>query len=149
MIVLMKYGRRCYRPKSPKLRDGGGFEYLKANAPNKVLDAIPYPARGSGEHQMKSICGKAPIYLRPIQRDLSLEKVDTPMADVNHLFPRTELGNHAKVTVPFHQHLCLCRQQQLRFYVILCYDYLNSQIFCCKPDARAIHIFISDFCEFC
>ncbi|PIK55911.1 hypothetical protein BSL78_07181 [Apostichopus japonicus] len=26
---------------------------------------------------MKSICGKAPIYLRPIQRDLSLEKVDS------------------------------------------------------------------------
>ncbi|XP_071826939.1 uncharacterized protein [Apostichopus japonicus] len=57
-----------------KLRVGGGFEYLKANTPNKVLDAIPYPARGT--QPMQSICGKAPIYLRPIQCDLSLVKVD-------------------------------------------------------------------------
>lgn len=63
----------------PKLVDAGGFEYLKANALNKSLEQIPYPFGGFGAQQVKSICGSARIYLRPVQQALSLERVDVSL----------------------------------------------------------------------
>lgn len=56
----------------PKLREAGGFEYMKADGPSKRLHLIPIPEGGFTAANLKNVAKQAKIYLRPIQCDLEL-----------------------------------------------------------------------------
>ena len=58
----------------PQLKDGGGYELLKANQ-SRVLEVIPSPADGYTASYLRDIVGQGKVYIRPIQRDLSLNPV--------------------------------------------------------------------------
>lgn len=57
----------------PKLRDAGGFEYLKADGATKVLHTITLPTDGGfNAVNLKTLAKHSRIYLRPVQCDLDL-----------------------------------------------------------------------------
>lgn len=62
----------------PQLKDIGGYELLKANQ-SRLLEVIPSPADGYSASYLKYVVGQGKVYIRPIQRDLSL----TPFASVS------------------------------------------------------------------
>ena len=53
----------------PQLKDGGGYELLKANQ-SRVLEVIPSPAGGYTASFLKDV-GQGKVYIRPIQRYFS------------------------------------------------------------------------------
>ena len=58
----------------PKLSSGGGFELLRTpNGNSKELVVIPPPSGGYTVSHLKSIMGQAKVYIRPMQRNLSME----------------------------------------------------------------------------
>ncbi len=58
----------------PKLRHAGGFELLRAQeGGGKVLTPIAAPQSGYCVTYLKQVVHNAKIYIRPLQRDLSLE----------------------------------------------------------------------------
>ena len=58
----------------PKLREGGGYELLRtAEGNTKLLDVIPVPPGGYTASFLKDIVMQAKVYIRPVQKDLSLE----------------------------------------------------------------------------
>ncbi|KAJ8046169.1 G2/M phase-specific E3 ubiquitin-protein ligase [Holothuria leucospilota] len=60
----------------PKLKDGGGFEYLKAEGASKMFREIPLPPNGGfTAANLKTIAKNSRIYLRPVQRDLDMTVV--------------------------------------------------------------------------
>ena len=60
----------------PKLSSGGGFELLRSCDGNiKELAVIPPPSGGYTVSYLKSIMAQAKVYIRPLQRNLSLEVV--------------------------------------------------------------------------
>lgn len=63
--------------KFPKLHDGGGYELLRAVGSSHELQIIPPPSGGYTTSYVKSVVGQAKVYVRPIQKDLSLEEVGT------------------------------------------------------------------------
>ena len=58
----------------PRLKEGGGYELLKANQ-SRMLEVIPSPSEGYTVSYLKDVVGQGRIYVRPIQRDLSLEPI--------------------------------------------------------------------------
>ena len=50
---------------------GGGYELLKASQ-SRILEVIPSPADGYTASFLKDVVGQGRIYIRPIQRGLSL-----------------------------------------------------------------------------
>lgn len=60
----------------PKLRDAGGFQYLKTSGQHKVFEVIPLaPSGGYSVANIKAIVKQAKVYLRPIQAELDLSAV--------------------------------------------------------------------------
>ena len=57
----------------PKLRDSGGFELLKTHDRSKLLDEIDVPPSGYSVPYLKAVVHNAKIFVRPLQKDLSLE----------------------------------------------------------------------------
>ena len=59
----------------PKLADGGGYELLRTCGNSRELHVIPPPSGGYTTSYVKSIVNHAKVYVRPLQKDLSLEEV--------------------------------------------------------------------------
>lgn len=57
----------------PKLRDGGGFELMRCLPNSRELSVIG-PKMSSSPRLLKRRVGNGRVYIRPIQRDLSLEE---------------------------------------------------------------------------
>ena len=55
----------------PKLKQGGGFEFLKCSQSSRILEIIPYQISHS-PHLLKQSIGSANVYIRPIQANLDL-----------------------------------------------------------------------------
>ena len=69
----------------PKLILGGGYELLRTLPNNnKEICVIPPPAGGYTVEYLKSIISQAKVYVRPIQKDLSLDAIldDEPVSSV-------------------------------------------------------------------
>ncbi|XP_071844842.1 uncharacterized protein [Apostichopus japonicus] len=90
----------------PKLREAGGFEYMKADGPSKRLHLIPIPEGGFTAANLKNVAKQAKIYLRPIQCDLELTTTTTTNTDENEvkikcnncnaMIPQTKLRSHVR-----------------------------------------------------
>ncbi|XP_071854831.1 uncharacterized protein [Apostichopus japonicus] len=90
----------------PKLREAGGFEYMKADGPSKRLHLIPIPEGGFTAANFKNVAKQAKIYLRPIQCDLELTTTTTTNTDENEvkikcnncnaMIPQTKLRSHVR-----------------------------------------------------
>ena len=64
----------------PKLTEGGGFELLKiaGSTRTRTLALLPCPNTGYTTAYLKdpsTMVGQALVYIRPLQRDLTLESV--------------------------------------------------------------------------
>ena len=60
----------------PKLCDAGGFELLRIpEGGGKLLDIIAAPDNGYSVSYLKAVVHHAKIYIRPLQRNLSVEPV--------------------------------------------------------------------------
>ena len=58
----------------PKLCDGGGFELLRVpEGGGKQLDVIASPESGYSVSYLRAVVHHARIFIRPLQKDLSLE----------------------------------------------------------------------------
>jgi len=55
----------------PKLRNAGGFEFLKCSPSTRILEIIPFGISNS-PRRLKAYMGTAKVYIRPIQVDLDL-----------------------------------------------------------------------------
>ena len=59
--------------KFPKLEEGGGFELLKTREKgSKLLHVVDIPPSGYDVSYLKAVAHNARVYIRPLQRDLSL-----------------------------------------------------------------------------
>ena len=59
----------------PKLKDAGGYELLRVVDRGRSLEVIPLPEDGYTVPYLKDVVQQAKIYIRPIQRDLSLTQL--------------------------------------------------------------------------
>lgn len=67
----------------PRLRDGGGYEFLKLDETSrKQLSVVPPPLGGYNPSYLRAIFLQAKIFIRPLQRNLDL----TPMNDEVSLY---------------------------------------------------------------
>ncbi|XP_071821218.1 uncharacterized protein [Apostichopus japonicus] len=90
----------------PKLKDAGGYEYLRSTAQTKLLESISLPAGGGySAANLKFVMKQARIYLRPIQAELDLSNMtvdevteeDELMIECNQcqmFFAQTKLKKH-------------------------------------------------------
>ncbi|XP_071829806.1 uncharacterized protein [Apostichopus japonicus] len=89
----------------PKLRDAGGFQYLKTSGQHKVFEVIPLaPSGGYSVANIKAIVKQAKVYLRPIQAELDLSAVTEDVSVVDDTLqecfichveiPETKLKQH-------------------------------------------------------
>ena len=82
----------------PGLKDGGGFQLLRTkHGTNRELCVIPLPKSGYTVHYIRSVAGQAKIYIRPIQKDLSLE----PLLDNIEAEPNEKCLSCGK-SIPLH-----------------------------------------------
>ena len=63
----------CIENEFPKLKDGGGFEILRADG--KDLRLIPPPPGGYTIQYLRGVLNQAKGYIRPLQADLSANTV--------------------------------------------------------------------------
>ena len=56
----------------PKLKDGGGFEFLKCLPNKRDLELVS----ATTPRQLKRLVGNSKVYIRPIQRNLSLDAAE-------------------------------------------------------------------------
>lgn len=64
----------------PPLNDGGGFELLRVPCRGRSeLEQIPIPVGGYSTAFLRDVVKQARIYIRPIQRDLPLAPISTPL----------------------------------------------------------------------
>lgn len=56
----------------PQLKEGGGYELLKGNQ-SRMLEVIPTPPEGYTPVYLKDVIGQGKVYVRPIQKNLSLQ----------------------------------------------------------------------------
>lgn len=61
----------------PKLSSGGGYELLRSERGQKPLVVIDVPTSGYTVSYLKTVAHNAKIYIRPLQRDLSIEVENT------------------------------------------------------------------------
>lgn len=67
----------------PKLKEGGGFELLRVIERGRMLEVIPVPPDGYTVPYLKDVVQQAKVYIRPIQRSLSMEPFGA--VSVSHL----------------------------------------------------------------
>ncbi len=65
----------------PKLQDGGGFELLRCLPNSRELIVIG-PKLANNPRLLKRRVGNGRVYVRPIQRDLSLEEDESGEVEV-------------------------------------------------------------------
>lgn len=63
----------------PKLSNSGGFELLWVSEGGKQLDVIASPANGYTVSYLRVVIHHAKIFIRPLQKDLSLEALKEPV----------------------------------------------------------------------
>ena len=67
----------------PKLEEGGGFELLRAQeGGGKLLNVIPFPQTGYSVSYLKTVVHSAKVYIRPLQKNLSLEPTNDEVGSV-------------------------------------------------------------------
>ena len=67
----------------PKLSQAGGFELLRVSeGSGKVLQEIASPKNGYTVPYLRAVVHHAVIYIRPMQKDLSLDQEDTAVSNV-------------------------------------------------------------------
>ena len=59
----------------PKLSAGGGYELLRTLGSSQELHVVPPPSGGYTPTYVKNVVGQAKVYVRPLQKDSSLEEV--------------------------------------------------------------------------
>lgn len=58
----------------PRLREGGGYELMRvAEYGQRSLQVIPSPSEGYSVAYLKEVLRQAKVYIRPLQKDLTLE----------------------------------------------------------------------------
>ena len=58
----------------PRLQDGGGYELLRvSDSGQRSLQVIPSPSDGYSVSYLKEVLRQAKVYIRPMQKDLSLD----------------------------------------------------------------------------
>ncbi len=68
----------------PKLKEAGGFEFLRVSDRSRTLEIIPLPPEGYTVSYLKDVVQQAKLYVRPIQKNLSLELVGTASVSYMH-----------------------------------------------------------------
>ena len=68
----------------PKLKDGGGYELLRTEDGRRHLIVMPFPPGGYTITYLKGILNQAKAYIRPIQKNLSLN-VEEDYGKVSYL----------------------------------------------------------------
>ena len=63
-----------------KLSESGGFELLRVPEGGKQLDVIASPESGYTVSYLRAVVHHAKIYIRPMQKDLSLEPIKEPVS---------------------------------------------------------------------
>lgn len=66
----------------PKLKDAGGFEYLKGCGGSKTLEPIPLPPEGFCAAALRSTARQSRIYIRPVQNNLDMTPVTVSYDDL-------------------------------------------------------------------
>lgn len=56
----------------PKLKEAGGYELLRSSN-GRVLEVVPTPPGGYSAAYLKDVMQQAKIYIRPIQKSLSID----------------------------------------------------------------------------
>lgn len=96
----------------PKLINGGGYELMRTKQnTNRELCVIPPPSSGYTVEYIKSIVSQAKVYIRPIQKDLSLIAEHEENDEMLGSAP-SEMCMQCGNTIPMHQlrqHLDKCR----------------------------------------
>ena len=69
----------------PTLKDAGGYEHLRASN-GRTLDVIPIPPGGYAVAYFKDVMQQAKIYIRLIQKCLSVESGVTASEMVSYTF---------------------------------------------------------------
>ena len=68
----------------PKLAEGGGYELMRTKQNNnRELRVIPPLSDGYTAEYLKAIVGQAKLYIRPIQKDLSIAPMNDCEFSVN------------------------------------------------------------------
>lgn len=68
----------------PQLAECGGFELLRVpEGGGKQLDVIASPENGYTTSYLKAVVHHAKIYIRPLQKDLSLEPIKEEVRTIN------------------------------------------------------------------
>ena len=67
----------------PKLKDVGGYELLRAST-GRVLEVVPVPLEGYSASYLKDVMQQAKIYIRPIQKCLSIDVNVSEMVCIIH-----------------------------------------------------------------
>ena len=67
----------------PKLKDTGGYELLRASN-GRVLEVVPVPPEGYSAAYLKDVMQQAKIYIRPIQKSLSIDVNTSEMVCANN-----------------------------------------------------------------
>ena len=93
----------------PKLAGGGGYELLRTCANSRELTVIPAPSGGYTTSYVKSIVNQAKVYIRPLQKDLSLEEeivsAEEPVSAVStHIIIELQKHNIYKLQMHFNDH---------------------------------------------
>ena len=89
-LSLFEYGESVEFHESimnafPTLAEGGGYELLRTKPnTNRELCVIPPSPAGYTVDYLKSMVSQAKIYIRPIQKDLSLKPVDEGSCEVGN-----------------------------------------------------------------
>jgi hypothetical protein len=67
----------------PKLSEAGGFELLRiSEGSGKVLQETASPKNGYTVPYLRAVVHSAVVYIRPMQKDLSLVHVDTAVSNI-------------------------------------------------------------------
>ena len=66
-------------PAFPRLQEGGEYELMRvAESDQRLLQLIPSPSDGYSAMYLKEVLRQAKVYIRPVQKDLSLISYDIP-----------------------------------------------------------------------
>ena len=89
----------------PKLEDVGGYELLRIADKGRSLEVNSLPPDGYTASYLKEVVRQAKVYIRPIQRNLATEQVNsTGVGYVCLISAHNELVNLSLGIIPFSTH---------------------------------------------